>query len=541
MGRRNLPSVNHRPNVRCVVAILGSIAFSAFPAPAQTPALRFEVADVHPTTASVNWDSREMSGGLMRGGLYHLRHATMLDLVRLAYGVDANKVIGGPNWLALDRFDIRAKVPAGTTAAGVKPMLQALLAERFGLVARNDVKPVQAWALTSGKNIQMKRADGAGDGRCLSGGSGDLVAVTCRNITMAAFVANMGQLDGAWYYVGDNLVADQTGLGGAWDFDLKYSRRWNTTVAGAEIVSLFDAIEKSGLKLDASKVPMSVIVVDSVNRQPTPNSPETDKAFPPVPTEFEVADVRPTDPDFHGDDYQVEDGGRVHVRGTTLQSLVADSWGITGEMIVGAPKFMDSERWDIVAKAPEVMATGGDVDTDFLRAMFRKLLTERFHLAVHYEERPMSAWVLTAPKPKLKKADPQSRSGCKEGPATLTKVEPRSTNPVLGRFLTCTNVSMAWFGQQLQFLASAYVHSEVPDATGLEGGWDFTLSFSKIAQLRGGGGASEKSDVSPASDPNGAISAPDAMEKQLGLKLELRKRPVRVLVIDHVETKPTDN
>ena len=70
----------------------------------------------------------------MRGGRYRLRHATMLELVRIAYDVDARKVLGGPTWLELDRFDIRAMVPAGTTSTGVKPMLQALLAERFSLV-----------------------------------------------------------------------------------------------------------------------------------------------------------------------------------------------------------------------------------------------------------------------------------------------------------------------------------------------------------------------------------------------------------------------
>ena len=98
---------------------------------------------------------------------------------------------------------------------------------------------------------------------------------------------------------------------------------------------------------------------------------------------------------------------------------------------------------------------------------------------------------------------------------------------------------MSWFAEQLPSVASGYIHSEVLDATGLEGGWDFMVSFTKVRQWRGDNPLG--SDTAMAPEPNGALSAPEAMEKQLGLKLELRKRPVRVLVIDHIDDKPTDN
>jgi uncharacterized protein (TIGR03435 family) len=200
---------------------------------------------------------------------------------------------------------------------------------------------------------------------------------------------------------------------------------------------------------------------------------------------------------------------------------------------------MDSERWDITAKASgDAIAADGDDDLDALSVMVKTLLQDRFKLAAHFEERPMPAPALIATKPKLKKADPDSRVGCKEGLATLTRVDPRSTNPTAARLVTCTNVSMAYLASHLRYLASGYVHSEVLDETGLEGGWDFTLSFSKVRQLQGNvppPGASE------ASDPNGALTVQDALEKQLGLKLVTRRRPVPVLVIDHVEEKPSGN
>jgi uncharacterized protein (TIGR03435 family) len=79
------------------------------------------------------------------------------------------------------------------------------------------------------------------------------------------------------------------------------------------------------------------------------------------------------------------------------------------------------------------------------------------------------------------------------------------------------------------------------DATGLEGAWDFTINFSGIGLLRGGGNPGQPAGGASASDPNGALSLPDAVNKQLGLKLETQKRMVPVLVIDHIEEKPTDN
>lgn len=536
-----MPKVISRQNSSRALALTLFICLPAF-AQNPAPAPIFQLADIHPSPRSTNQDTQDVSGGLMRGGGYHLRRATMLDLIHLAYGVDAQKILGGPNWLKLDRFDIRAKVPAGTIAPTVKPMLQALLAERFGLVVHNDTKPVPAWVLSAAKHLLLKKsADSAGPdaGGCRSAASGEFIAVTCRNVTMSWFVGNLGRMDGAWYYLTDNLVVDGTHLEGAWDFDFKYSQRWKTTVAGTETVSLFDALDKIGLTLEPSAVPMPVVVIDSVNRTPLPNSADADKTFPPLPTEFEVADVKPSDPDDHSSRYSLGDSGRFTVRGANLKSLIADAWGIEEEMIVDAPKFTDSDRWDIVAKAPDVMAADGDADIDSLFAMIRSLLKDRFKLAVHYENRPMPAYVMTAPKPRLKKADPASRSGCKEGLPTLVKIDPRATTPVLGRLLTCTNTSMKYLAENLRFLASGYVHSDVLDATGLAGGWDFTLSFSKLAQFRGSDTASAIAGTAP--DPNGAIPLPTAMEKQLGLKLELKKRPVPVLVIDHIEAKPVDN
>ena len=76
-----------------------------------------------------------MRGPFYMSGRYELRFATMLDMVRLAYGVDPERVSAGPSWLELDRFDVFAKTPEKSTAESRKAMLQALLAERFHLTS----------------------------------------------------------------------------------------------------------------------------------------------------------------------------------------------------------------------------------------------------------------------------------------------------------------------------------------------------------------------------------------------------------------------
>jgi uncharacterized protein (TIGR03435 family) len=148
---------------------------------------------------------------------------------------------------------------------------------------------------------------------------------------------------------------------------------------------------------------------------------------------------------------------------------------------------------------------------------------------MHYENRPVSAYTLLRGKSKMKQADPASRTRCAAVPGPDGK-DPRLANPAVTRVISCTNVTMAQFGKWLLVDADDYVQTAVLDETGLAGGWDFTLYFSDAAVV----GAQS-------ADPNGGISLADAIDKQLGLKLELQKRPVKVLVIDHINEKPADN
>jgi uncharacterized protein (TIGR03435 family) len=543
------------------LSIAAFFSVLAFGQPKETQAT-FEIADVHVSPPSRNPFLR---GPVVRRGLYEIRFATMVDLIKTAYGIYGERVLGGPTWLENDTFDVIAKAPAGSTVETGKPMLKALLAERFKLAVHEDNKPVPAYAVKVGKRPQLKQSDGSGDSGCkftfppppgppAPGGPPPpppLFSFACTNMTMAAFAeALTTSIFAASQYLNDRVVVDETELKGAWDFDLKFTPRGMIGPGGPMpgSVSLFDAVEKLGLRLDPVDVPMPVIVVDSVNQKPSANSPEVAEKLhiPSPPTEFEVADLKPSAPDFRGMMLQIQPGGRVNIQGVPLKFLVEQAWNLTDDMLVGAPKWMDSDRYDIVAKAPVA-----DLDIEDVWTMLRALMVERFQLTTHTEDRPVTAYTLVAVKPKMKKADPAGRTKYKEGPAADGK-DPRDKTPILSRLVTCQNMTMAQFAEKLKDIAPGYIHTPVLDATGLEGGYDFTLSFSAAGLTRPPGGGPEGPPGPPgsppsadtavaASDPNGAVTLFEAIDKQLGLKLESSKRPVPVLVIDHAEQKPTEN
>ena len=531
--------------MRAIVCIsfAGLLSGAVFAQSAEAPPA-FDLADVHVSAKSPN---ANVSGGFLRGGRYEIRKATMVDLVRMAYGVDPDKVLGGPSWLETDRFDILAKAPPGTSPDTVKLMLQAALADRFKLVVHKDTKPLSGYALTVGKGKpKMKEAEGSGNPGCQGQPQPAppaqvlYVVVTCHNMTMEAFAQNLRGMGGPYF---NNPVVDMTGLKGSWDIDLKFTPRQLLSQIGSDAITIFDAVDSQlGMKLDLQKIPTPVIVVDSVNQKPTDNPPGIATKLPPTPpAEFEVANIKPSMPGVP--QMARIQNGRVDAQGLPLKTLVQVAWDITDDLMADAPKWMDSANFDVTAKvSTDGTANAPQIDIDDLRAMLRALLIERFQMKVHMDTRPVSGYVLSAPKPKLQKADPSNRMGCKEGPGADGK-DPRIANPILSRLLTCQNMTMARLAELLPTLANGYVHTPVLDTTGLDGAYDFTLSFSAIGLLQSGGpgGPGQAAGGATASDPSGALSLPDAVNKQLGLKLELQKRPMQVLVIDHVEEKPTDN
>jgi uncharacterized protein (TIGR03435 family) len=533
------------------VALLSAPLFGQSAPP--TPS--FDIADVH---AGSRNPGVGMTGGLLREGRYELHNATMVDLIRTAYSVDAEKVVGGPSWLELDKFTIIAKAPQTTPAPTVKLMLQSLLADRFKLVVHQDTRPLTAYAMTlAGGKHKMKEAAGPGQGcqpqppQTPEPGVIPPQVGICRGITMEAFAQLLPRIAGQ--YLTAPLVIDQTGLKEAWDFEIRFHGRGQLAQAGTEGISIFDALEKQlGLKLELKESPQSALVVDSVNRTSTANSPEVAKVLPPPPPpEFEAAEIKPSGPDSKGPNANIRPTGLLTAQAMPLKQLIFLAWNINSDDLIDGPKWLDSARFDMVARAfaSTSQTDMPPVEIDTLREMLKALLIERFQMKTHVEDRQVSGYVLSAEKPRLTKADPSSRTKCMEGPAVANAADPRNRNPILSRLITCQNTTMAQFAERLMYVANGYVRVPALDATGLEGGWNFSVNFSPIGAFQGGRGgdgagppaAGGSAGALTASDPNGAISLPEALDKQLGLKLELKKRPLPVLVIDSIQEKPVEH
>src|SRR6202789_410014 len=517
--------------MRAAFALFALLSVSSM---AQTPAVSksFVIADVHTSPFTSN---PFMHGNSIQGDRYFLTQATMLDLIATAYGVDAFNVHGGPTWLERDRYDIRAKVPPGTTPADVKLMLRALLADRFHLIVKTGTAPMPTYILSAGPGKpKMAESEAAGDAACMplppppnpSPGAPSYITVNCKNLTMAAFAETLHNFAGGYL---DQPVVDETNLAGAWDFTIKWTGRGQLEKQGADGISIFAAVEKQlGLKLELQTAPRPVFQVASVDETPTPNVANIDEALPEPPAApFEVTVIKPSAPDEKG--YGHISGNQIETRAIPLKFLINFGWGLNPgnqEGIANAPKWLDTKQFDITAKAgPNVrvdkFSSATLINYEDLRNMMRAMITERFQMKWHMEDRPVTAYTLVAANPKLKPTtDPTERTKCKEGPGPDGK-DPRIANPILNRLITCQNMTIAQIGDELQHVANGYIYNTVIDGTGLKGSYDFTLSFSSVDKMTpaapGGGDANN-------TDPNGALSVFDAVNKQLGLKMEKTQR-----------------
>jgi uncharacterized protein (TIGR03435 family) len=517
---------------------------------------KFEIADVHLSKTSRGF--AQNFGGVLRDGRYVNRDATMLDLIVAAYGVSEDTVAGGPGWLSSDLFDVIAKVPPGTTQATANLMLQALLADRFGLVVRQATHPVPRYVMTVAKSgSKLKPSSGSGGG-CNQQQRGQVDAsdpasfpnlkVTCRNLTSAQIAENLRQMAGGYL---DHDVIDSTKLEGSWDFDLEWTPRGILAAKGSAGISVFDAAEKQlGLKLEVQNVPMESLVIDRVNRRPTENPAGIATALPVAAARFEAAIVKPANPNDRPFTGLLYTGGSQMRAGGTLHQLIALSLQISpnvaSDMVMGLPKSADSQRWDITAKVP----TTGEGAPNVVHGqpqppplsigleMLRGLLVDQFELKTHTEDREVTVYALTVAggKPKLTRADPAARAGCKPDPSAPKP----ATN--INFMVNCKNTTMGELATNLEQMAGAYIDHPVVDLTGLEGEWDFLIGWTprQILQPQRPPAAAPTDGSAPVASDPGGISVFEAVEKELGLKLVKQKRTIPVIVVDHVSEKPVE-
>jgi uncharacterized protein (TIGR03435 family) len=210
---------------------------------------------------------------VFRGGRFQTTNVSLSKLLAFSYGVQEKQLIGLPPWAETDKYDIDAK-PDTNGAPNKKQlqgMVQKLVADRFKLTFHHDTKELSVYALsvakTGAKLTKSENQDGL-PGFGLRG----LGAVTVRNATMSDFAAMMQET------VLDRPVVNQTELAGRYDFSLNWTpddsqfggmaaKMPPPTDNANPPPALYTAIqEQIGLKLDATKAPTDVMVIDHVEK-----------------------------------------------------------------------------------------------------------------------------------------------------------------------------------------------------------------------------------------------------------------------------------
>lgn len=232
------------------------------------PVNHFEIADVHPSPP------RTLEGRLyLHSGRMEMHGVTMLRLVTTAWGVSAEQVFGGPNWLDFDRFEIVAKTSAPLNRTTLQPMLQALLADRFGLAVRTEDMPQPVFALVPTNRVRLKESGEPGSPGCKHIDADGYIGVTCQNMTMASLAERLPGIAPNYF---THRVLDKTGLTGAYDFTLKWTGRAQIGygVNDRPSISLFEYFEKElGIKVEQQSEPARSLVIEHVNETPSPNPP----------------------------------------------------------------------------------------------------------------------------------------------------------------------------------------------------------------------------------------------------------------------------
>jgi uncharacterized protein (TIGR03435 family) len=228
---------------------------------------------------------------------------------------------------------------------------------------------------------------------------------------------------------------------------------------------------------------------------------------------FEVASIKVSN-EPPGSNSSHSTMGRLSMRNMTLRASIGMAYDVREPQVLGGPKWLDSDRYDIDAKSP------GAARSPELRAMLQTLLAERFQLALHRETRTFPGYALVVVKGGLK----------------MRAAEPGQSN------LSTHNGSMIAEKTSMANLVANLARrlgTPVDDATGLTSVFDFKLELPP-----------QDNRATPASGDTPGVEARDpasfgaalshVLEDQLGLKLEPRRIPQEVLVIDRAE-KPVEN
>jgi uncharacterized protein (TIGR03435 family) len=248
----------------------------------------FDVASIKPST------SVDRLSGIQRqpGGRVTITNMTLRTLVTFAYQISGNQLVGGPGWADRDAFDILARMNGnpswGTPGSGypdaAQQAMQSLLADRFKLKIHREKREMEVYALVLAKpatpgpalmrstNDCKALAEQARQGQTpppKPAGAGPTPCSILGAVGRISFDGfGMAQVANMLIGQAGRIVVDRTGLSGNWQFILTFAPEGATD---SNVPSLFTALqEQLGLKLESTKAPVDVVVIDQVER-PTPD------------------------------------------------------------------------------------------------------------------------------------------------------------------------------------------------------------------------------------------------------------------------------
>jgi uncharacterized protein (TIGR03435 family) len=235
-------------------------------------------------------------------------------------------------------------------------------------------------------------------------------------------------------------------------------------------------------------------------------------AAPALAQQFEVVSIKPNN-SMSGDSHSRTDQGIMTGTNISLRSLILRAYDIKPYQLEG-PDWLGSEHFDISAKIPETVAAqraGREQYKAAFESMMQSMLAERFKLAVHRDRKTMGVYALVVAKNGIKfKQVPDGG---------------HSSANTHNTHFTGTGISM----DALAAVLSQQTDIPVINFTGLKGVYDMKLDWQDERQ------AHDNADAPP------GPGLTEAVEDQLGLRLERRKAPVEIVVVDHIEKTPTEN
>lgn len=220
----------------------------------------FEVASIKPNHSGSRGSDNDWGDGRISSINVPLRR-----LIAVAFEIREDQ-ISGPDWLANERFDIQAKASSPVGDPEIKRMLQSLLKERFHLAEHRATRLEKVYALVQAKNGSKLKAETPTGSSTTNGTRGALKATTVSMTQFANRLSRMLELP----------VVDETEMPGVYSFKLTWDPAANTLQAEAPSdapgPSIFEAIQQQlGLKLEAKRAPVEIMMIDHVDRVPSEN------------------------------------------------------------------------------------------------------------------------------------------------------------------------------------------------------------------------------------------------------------------------------